>query len=162
MKKIFKIENVLVLIFLLVFLFFAAMEARGGELDLEVSHSSNAGTKRPNMGQDIIQGCYRFPRLRFCAGGTFASGEYSDGWTVSATHDVSDFRFGVGYISTQSIDAPSVGSPQTFAGENMFVSAVRVIRYKQFYTNLGVVYFQNTNRALGSNLNFALQLGWSL
>ena len=155
-NKLPKLEIGLVVVFLILLLWGASGEA--SELDAEIFHASNAGSARPNMGQDILYGCYNFPKLRFCAGLPFASGEYTDSWAVQLDEQLGDYRIGVGYVSEQTI-RDSVSSFDTM--ENMYVTASRIVAFNDhLYTGIGLTYWQNTNRALGSNLNFGLQLGW--
>ena len=109
---------VLVALFLVVVLLAATRETKAADFDLQLNHYSNAGSAAPNMGQDVVNLCYRMPRLRFCAGLPLASGEYSEGWAVSLSEDIGMYRIGLGYVSQQKFHTSRDGIIP--AGENMF------------------------------------------
>ena len=44
--------------------------------------------------------------------------------------------------------------------ENIFFQVQRVSEYKNWELGIGPAYFQNTNRALGKNLTWALSIGY--
>lgn len=157
-KRKFKPQWVFIALLIGLCLYAACNEVEASPLELEAHHSSNAGTSRPNLGQDILQACYRFPRIRACLGTTFASGESSDGFAFSMTQDAGDFRFGLGYVSEQRI---RTDGEHIDAMENAFVSATRMFYpTERLYAGVGLVYWFNENRALSTPLNFTLQLGW--
>lgn len=158
-KRKFKPQWIFIAVLLAACLFAASRESEAGELSLEAHHSSNAGTSRPNLGQDILQACYAFPRIRACAGTTFASGESSDGFTFSLTEDFGKYRLGMGYVSEQRM-RPS-NEPSVDVMENAYVSATRMFDVTDHvYAGVGLIYWFEENRAISTDLNFTLQLGY--
>ena len=89
-------------------------------------------------------------------GPTNLSGEWSGGGMILLTEREGKWAFGGGYVSEQYCKCtwPADIKP------NIFFQVHRVIDYKNWEIGIGPTYFQNTNRALGTNLNWGLSVGY--
>ena len=88
-------------------------------------------------------------------GATFLSGEYAQGQVLLLTEQFDRYSVGVGYITKQRVVDRS-GTLYNIR-ENILIQAMRHIRItEKFNMGIGVAYFNGTNRALGSNLEFSL------
>jgi hypothetical protein len=92
----------------------------------------------------------------FEIGPALLSGEYSEGGTLIFTERVGKWSLGGGYVSEQYCHC----TWPTSLKENIFFQGQRIVEHKKFEIGLGAAYFQNTNRALGKNLTWALSLGY--
>lgn len=93
--------------------------------------------------------------VRLEVGPTFLSGEYAKGQVLILSEQFDRYSVGVGYISQQRV----VDRSKTLYNlrENMYVFGTRHVRItSKFNLGLGVAYFNETNRALGSNFAFSL------
>jgi hypothetical protein len=89
-------------------------------------------------------------------GPTNLSGRWSDGGTLLITERVNKWSFGGGIISEQYCHCTYPADIAT----NIFFQVQRVVDHKGWEIGVGPAYFQNTNRALGTNLNWALSIGY--
>lgn len=158
-------KTIIAVFVLLLFWAACSEEAEAGVLEhttIELDHTSNAGTVRPNTGIDIVQGCYDAPKLTFCLGGAFVSSEFTDGYTFALRERFGDYQVGIGYVSQGTITVDD--GQEFYMHENMYVHARRMLtlgKRDQFEMGIGLVYWQNTNRALGANWNFSLSVGYA-
>jgi hypothetical protein len=115
----------LIVAFIILMTFGFCMEAKGGEVSMEV-------------------------------GGTFLSGEYSKGGYIYLQEEfLEKYYVGGGYISEQRF--ADRGENKHDVQENIFIQAGRNLHiHGPFSISLGAAYFNATNRALSSNLNFTL------
>ena len=93
----------------------------------------------------------------FEIGPTLLSGEYSEGGVLLLTERIGRWSIGGGYISEQRCHCRWPAD----LTENIFFQGQRVVEYKLAEIGIGGAYFQNTNRALGKKLTWALSLGIS-
>lgn len=94
-------------------------------------------------------------------GGTFASGESSDAAALVVGERFGNYTFSLGVMDKQSINTRTTQNIKT--RQNGFFEAMRVTRpFSKLEVGLGGAYFMNTNRALSSNLNFALMVRYEL
>jgi len=84
------------------------------------------------------------------------SGEYSKGGALIISERVGKFDVGGGYISKQYCSCKWPADLE----ENIFFFTQRIIERNKWEIGIGPAYFQNTNRALGKNLTWALSLGY--
>lgn len=91
----------------------------------------------------------------FEVGPTLLSGEYSEGGALLLTERIGKFEVGGGYTSKQECHCRWPAD----LDENIFFQAQRMVRWKKVEAGIGAAYFQNTNRALGKRLTWALSFG---
>ncbi len=95
--------------------------------------------------------------MRIEAGAAFLSAEYSDGAALFFSEVWDDkYLLGFGIVGNQKGEF-SEGTIDVRS--NMVVQAQRLVTYKRITLGIGPAYWQHTNRAIGSELLFALSLG---
>lgn len=95
-------------------------------------------------------------------GGTMLSGQYGQGTALILSETWKDkYSIGFGYITKQEVTDRS-GTTYSLR-ENVFVQGVRHIDItEKFNLGLGASYFNDTNRALGSQFAFSLLMRYDI
>jgi len=89
------------------------------------------------------------------------SGQYAKGQSLLLTERWDKYSIGVGYITKQEVTDRS--GTTYYPRENVFVHGMRHITiHDRVELGLGVGYFNDTNRALGSNFQFSLLARYNL
>jgi len=137
-----------------------------------------------NMGVYLVLGFVTVMMFAFCqeakaevtleVGPTFLSGELAKGGNLSITERWggpygSRYAVGIGYISEQEVLPTweaSQGLPAVELRENLYVHAQRRVSFKMkgcpdwdcISLGVGAAYFNDTNRAIGSNFSASLSI----
>ena len=93
-------------------------------------------------------------------GPTNISGDWAKGGALILTERQGKWAFGGGYISEQFVETCDFPVCQFDIRENIFFQVHRIVEYKNWEMGLGPAWFQNTNRALGKNVNWGLSVGY--
>ncbi len=102
---------------------------------------------------------------RASIGPTVLSGEFSDGVAIQLSQVFDEkYLLGFGLIGQQTgnfSEGPvQVGNNIMLQGQFLLQGPERWAWVEPFEIGLGLAYFQNKNRALGSNLTFSLSVGY--
>lgn len=92
------------------------------------------------------------------AGVGFLSAEYSHGQYIVASERFADGKYEIG-LGVWGDQVCKCNEGDTALETNAFVFASRNVFWKRLEMGLGFGYWQNTNRALGKNLTFQLNVG---
>jgi hypothetical protein len=92
-------------------------------------------------------------------GPTNLSGDMA-GFAVLLTEDVGKWSFLGGYISEQEVDTCPRPDCHFEIEPNIFFGVQRIVTLGDVELGVGPTWFQNTNRALGANINWGLSIGY--
>ena len=93
-------------------------------------------------------------------GPTNLSGDWAKGGVLLLTERQGKWAFGGGYVSEQFVSTCERPDCDNDIEPNIFFQVHRIVDYKDLELGIGPTYFQNTNRALGTKLNWGLSIGY--
>lgn len=92
-------------------------------------------------------------------GPTNLSGDWAGG-SIMISENAGKWSFGGGYVSEQFVKTCPRVDCENDIEPNIFFQVQRVVKYNHWQMGIGPAYFNNTNRALGTNLTWGLMLGY--